>query len=378
MTASNPRRPARLVLEDGHVWHGRAVGATDGGGETSGELCFNTSMSGYQEILTDPSYVGQLMLMTYPHIGNYGAMESAMEAGRPMAAGLITRAYAEHASNARREETLEAWMARHGLVGITGVDTRRVVRHIREHGVMNAVVTTADDPDEAVVARARAVPSMAGLELASRVTTDRAYDHAAGDAADGRPATRIAVWDYGVKRGILDAFAARGCAVRVLPASATLADALDWGADGLFFSNGPGDPRAMPEAVETVRAAIESGVPLFGICLGHQLMALAEGLAVEKMKVGHRGANQPVLNLRTGRVEITTQNHGFGVVEASVTPDVATVDHRNLNDGSVEGLRFARFSGFSVQYHPEARPGPHDSRYLFDDFLDLVRHPVAA
>ncbi len=371
MSESTPRRPARLVLEDGHVWHGHAVGADTG--ETAGELCFNTSMSGYQEILTDPSYVGQIMLMTYPHIGNYGAMDDATEAARPMAAGLVTRAYAEHPSNARLQETLEAWMARHGLVGITGVDTRRVVRHLREQGVMNAVVTTSDDSDEAVVARARAVPSMAGLELASRVTTARAYDHA--DATGG---PRIAVWDYGVKRGILDAFAARGCAVRVLPADATLADALDWGADGLFFSNGPGDPRAMPEAVETVRAAIASGVPLFGICLGHQLMALAEGIAVEKMKVGHRGANQPVLNLRTGRVEITTQNHGFGVVEDSVAPDVAVVDHRNLNDGSVEGLRFARFAGFSVQYHPEARPGPHDSRYLFDDFLDLVREPVAA
>lgn len=367
-----PRRPARLVLEDGLVLHGHAIGATDA--ETAGELCFNTSMSGYQEILTDPSYVGQIMLMTYPHIGNYGAHAEAMEAPRPMAAGLATRAYAAHPSNRQMEESLEAWMVRHGLVGITGVDTRRVVRHLRERGVMNAVVTTSDEPDDAVVARARAVPSMAGLELASRVTTDRAHD-----AADG-PGARIAVWDYGVKRGILDAFAARGCAVRVLPASAPLAAALDWGADGLFFSNGPGDPRAMPAAVETVRAAIESGRPLFGICLGHQLLALAEGLAVEKMKVGHRGANHPVLNAATGRVEITTQNHGFGVVEDSVTDDVAAVSHRNLNDGSVEGLRFARFDGMSVQYHPEARPGPHDSRYLFDAFLDRVREarPVPA
>ncbi len=366
MTAPTARRPARLVLEDGLVVAGLAVGAD---GETAGELCFNTSMSGYQEILTDPSYVGQIMLMTYPHIGNYGAMAAAMEADRPMAAGLVVRAYAEHASNSAMEETLEAWMVRHGLVGITGVDTRRLVRHLRERGVMNAVVTTSDDPDEAVIERARAVPSMAGLELASRVTTDRITDYADG----GGP--RIAVYDYGVKRNILRSFAGLGCAVRVVPAGTPLGEVLDGQPDGLFFSNGPGDPRAMPDAIETVRAAIATGLPVFGICLGHQLMALAEGLTVSKMKVGHRGANHPVLNLRTGHVEITTQNHGFAVDEASVTDAVALVDHRNLNDGSVEGLRFQRFAGFSVQYHPEACPGPHDSRYLFTDFLDLVaRH----
>ena len=208
--------------------------------------------------------------------------------------------------------------------------------------------------------------SMAGLELASRVTTAEAYDV----AASGSP--RVAVYDYGVKRHILRSFAAMGCAVRVFPAATPLADVLAWGPDGLFFSNGPGDPRAMTQAVETVRAAIASGLPLFGICLGHQLMALAEGLTVEKMKVGHRGANHPVIYDATGRVEITTQNHGFAVAEASLRPDVAAVSHRNLNDGSVEGLRFARFAGLSVQYHPEACPGPHDSRYLFDAFLRLV------
>lgn len=367
MTAPSARRPARLVLEDGLVVPGLAVGAaTDDRAEAAGELCFNTSMSGYQEILTDPSYVGQIMLMTYPHIGNYGAFEAATEAARPMAAGLVVRAFAEHPSNSRMEETLEAWMARHGLLGITGVDTRRLVRHLREQGVMNAVVTTSDDPDDAVVARARAVPSMAGLELASRVTADRVADYAEG------PGPRIAVYDYGVKRNILRSFAGLGCAVRVVPAGTPLAEVVDWQPDGLFFSNGPGDPRAMPGAVETVRGAIATGLPVFGICLGHQLMALAEGLTVSKMKVGHRGANHPVLNLRTGHVEITTQNHGFAVDEASVTDAVAVVDHRNLNDGSVEGLRFQRFAGASVQYHPEACPGPHDSRYLFTDFLDLV------
>ena len=363
MTETEQARPARLALEDGTVVAGTAVGAA---GEALGELCFNTSMSGYQEILTDPSYAGQLMMMTYPHIGNYGAFEAATEAGRPHVAGLVVRAFSRHPSNWAMEETLDAYMARHGLVGIAGVDTRRLVRHVREAGVMNAVVSSTDLDDASLVAKAQAHPSMAGLELASRVTTAEAYDVAAA----GSP--RIAVVDYGVKRHILRQFASLGCAVRVFPARTPLADLLGWEPDGLFFSNGPGDPRAMPEAVETVRGAIASGVPLFGICLGHQLMALAEGLPVDKMKVGHRGANHPVIHVETGRVEISTPNHGFAVREAGVDAAVATVSHRNLNDRSVEGLRFHRFAGLSVQYHPEACPGPHDSRYLFDAFLALV------
>ncbi len=363
-------RPAKLALADGTVVAGRAVGAV---GEAGGELCFNTSMSGYQEILTDPSYVGQLMLMTYPHIGNYGAFEEATEADRPMAAGLIVREFCDRPSNARMEETLQAWMARHGLVGISGVDTRRLVRHLRRHGVMNAVISSDDLDDASLVAKARALPSMAGLELASRVSTPEPYDYATGAAANGAPgAPRIAVYDYGVKRNILRSFRHRGCAVRVFPAETPLAAVLGWRPDGLFFSNGPGDPRAMPEAVETVRGAVASGLPVVGICLGHQLMALAEGLEVYKMKVGHRGANQPVLNLGTGHVEISTQNHGFAVREEAVPPGVAEVNHRNLNDGTVEGLRFRRFPGMSVQYHPEACPGPHDSHYLFDEFLQMV------
>ena len=376
-------RPARLALEDGTVVAGRAVGAV---GEAGGELCFNTSMSGYQEILTDPSYVGQLMLMTYPHIGNYGAFEEATEADRPMAAGLIVREFCDRPSNARMEETLQAWMARHGLVGISGVDTRRLVRHIRRHGVMNAVISSEDPgsspgqalDDASLVAKARALPRMDGLELASRVSTPEAYDFCAGD---GDAPRRIAVYDYGVKRNILRSFRALGCAVRVFPEATPLADVMEWRPDGLFFSNGPGDPRAMPGAVETVRGAIASGLPVFGICLGHQLMALAEGLEVYKMKVGHRGANHPVLNLATGHVEISTQNHGFAVREEALAPEIAEVNHRNLNDGTVEGLRFKRFPGMSVQYHPEACPGPHDSRYLFDEFLRMVdapRHAEAA
>ena len=366
---TNARPLAKLALEDGTVVTGRAVGAR---GETGGELCFNTSMSGYQEILTDPSYDGQVMMMTYPHIGNYGAFEAATEADRPMVAGLVVRAFSDRPSNADAEESLDAYMRRTGLVGITGVDTRQLVRHIRERGVMNAVISSEDLDDASLVAKARALPSMAGLALASRVTCAAPYDYHVGDGP------RIAVYDYGVKRNILRSFRNRGCTVRVFPAATPLEAVLAWQPDGIFFSNGPGDPRAMPEAVETVAAAIRTGLPLFGICLGHQLMALAEGLTVYKMKVGHRGANHPVLNLTTGHVEISTQNHGFAVQEEGLDGAVAEVNHRNLNDGTVEGLRFKRFPGFSVQYHPEACPGPHDSHYLFGEFLAMVRAQMPA
>ena len=362
---STARPPAKLALEDGLVVTGVAVGHL---GETGGELCFNTSMSGYQEIMTDPSYVGQIMMMTYPHIGNYGASEGDLEADRPMVAGLVTRAFVDHYSNESADESFEDWMRRHELVGISGVDTRRLVRHLREGGVLNAVISSVDLDDESLVAKARALPSMAGLELASRVTTPEPYDFATHP--DG---PRIAVYDYGVKRNILRSFADRGCSVRVFPASTPLDAVLAWNPDGLFLSNGPGDPRAMPDAIETAGRAAGMDVPVFGICLGHQLMALAQGMEVYKMKVGHRGANQPVKNLDRGRVEISTQNHGFAVREDSITAERARITHQNLNDGTVEGLRFAAFPGLSVQYHPESSPGPHDSAYLFDEFLDLVR-----
>lgn len=367
MSATNtpPRQPAKLALADGLVVPGWAVGHA---GETAGELCFNTSMAGYQEIVTDPSYVGQIMMMTYPHIGNYGASGDALEADVPMVAGLVTRAFVDQYSNEMAEESFEAWMARHQLVGITGVDTRRLVHRIRDGGVLNAVISAVDLDDESLVAKARAVPSMAGLELASRVTTDAPYDYS--ETPDG---PRIAAYDFGIKRNILRSFRDRGCSVRVFPASTPLAAVLSWNPDGLFLSNGPGDPRAMPEAIETAGQAARSGLPVFGICLGHQLMALASGMDVYKMKVGHRGANQPVRHSETRRVEITTQNHGFAVREASIPADVAAISHENLNDGSVEGLRFKQFDGLSVQYHPEASPGPHDSAYLFDEFLEMIR-----
>ncbi len=355
--------PAKLALEDGTVLTGISIGYT---GETSGELCFNTSMTGYQEILTDPSYHGQLMMMTYPHIGNYGAHDEDMEAAHPMVAGLIVRSFTHQYSNLLAQEALQQFMQRHELVGISGIDTRRLVRHIRKHGVMNAVVSATELDNERLVAQARAVPSMEGLELASRVTTNAAYTFSGG----GGP--RIAVFDFGVKRNILRSFQARGSTVRVFPAHTPLADVMDWQPQGLFFSNGPGDPRAMPEAIETAQAATRTGLPLFGICLGHQLLALTQDIQVYKMHVGHRGANQPVKNLDLGHVEITTQNHGFSVDPEGILDHIASVTHINLNDQTVEGLRFKAFKGFSVQYHPEASPGPHDSRYLFDQFIDAI------
>ncbi|MFQ5571484.1 MAG: glutamine-hydrolyzing carbamoyl-phosphate synthase small subunit [Rhodothermales bacterium] len=364
MPLSNTPLPrCKLALADGTVVTGQSIGHR---GEIGGELCFNTSMTGYQEIMTDPSYFGQVMMMTYPHIGNYGAMEVDLEASRPMVAGLVVRSFTHRHSNQQADESFERFMQRHRLVGITGIDTRRLVRHIRTKGVMNAVISSEDLNDDSLVEKARIWPSMEGLELASRVTIDEAYDYCAGEGA------RIAVYDFGCKLNILRSFTVRGCAVRVFPGSTPLADVLAWNPDGIFVSNGPGDPRAMPGSVTTVREAMETGLPLFGICLGHQLMALAQGFGVYKMYVGHRGANHPVKNLRIGHVEVTTQNHGFAVDPDSIDEAHAYITHLNLNDQTVEGLRFKAFAGLSVQYHPEASPGPHDSHYLFDEFLQMI------
>lgn len=354
------RMPAKLALADGVVVSGWAIGRV---GETAGELCFNTSMTGYQEIFTDPSYFGQLMLMTYPHIGNYGVTEDHSEAPKPMVQGVIVRAFSATHSNLHADTSLGEWLERHGIVGITGVDTRMLVRHLREKGSMNAVISAVDLDNESLIHKARSWPSMKGLELATRVSTPEPYDL----PADGP--FRVAVYDYGVKRSILEQLRARGCSLRVFPAQTPPEVVLAWNPDGVFFSNGPGDPNAMPYAIETVRLFLqETDLPLFGICLGHQLMALASGFTVYKMHTGHRGANHPVKNLRTGRVEITTQNHGFAVAWESVDPAIAQVSHLNLNDRTVEGLDFVGRNAFCVQYHPEACPGPHDSRYLFDEF----------
>jgi len=370
---TNPRdgHICKLALADGTVVAGEAVGFP---GETAGELCFNTSMTGYQEILTDPSYHGQIMMMTYPHIGNYGTADIDMEAIRPMVAGLVVRAFSEEFSNRHADESLDAFMKSHELVGISDVDTRTLVRHVRSCGVMNAVISSIDLDDESLIAKAREWPSMEGLELASRVSTEKTYDF----STEGE--RRIAVIDYGVKQNILRSFRDRNCQVRVFPSSVVLDEIDAYEPDGVFFSNGPGDPRVMTESVELARTVMQRDLPLFGICLGHQIMALAAGLHVSKMFVGHRGANHPVKNLETGRVEVSTQNHGFVVDPDSVAGDAAEITHVNLNDQTVEGLRYRTCNARSVQYHPEASPGPHDSGYLFDAFLtevDSVAVPIS-
>lgn len=358
--------PCKMALADGTVVTGKAVGFR---GETGGELCFNTSMTGYQEIFTDPSYVGQIMMMTYPHIGNYGTMDIDMEAAHPMVSGVVVRSFSSRYSNLLADASLDAFMKEHKLVGISDIDTRALVLHIRSKGVMNAVISSVDLDDESLVEKARNWPSMEGLELASRVTIKEAYDFYTGKGP------KVAVYDFGVKQNILRSFKARGCSVRVFPADAALKDVLAWEPDGIFFSNGPGDPRAMPEAIAMTKEAMQTGIPLFGICLGHQLLSLAAGLEVYKMYVGHRGANHPVKNLVSGHVEVSTQNHGFAVDKESIKDDIAAITHMNLNDDTVEGVRFAKCTAFSVQYHPEASPGPHDSQYLFDEFMaDIEKH----
>ncbi len=360
-----PQNKALLALSDGTVEEGFAIGIK---GTAGGEICFNTSMTGYQEIFTDPSYYGQLMMMTYPHIGNYGTMARDDEARRVMIAGLIVRSFSWEYSNPMADGSLQQYLERHQVVGITGVDTRRLVRHIRNKGVMNAVISSENLNADELVEKARNWDDMEGLELATKVTRSEAQTI----PSDGP--WRIAAFDYGIKQNIINNFVARGCTIRIFPAEADLEEVKEWEADGYFFSNGPGDPNASSSyGLPIVEYAKSTGKPIFGICLGHQLMALSEGISTRKMFVGHRGANQPVKNLETGLVEITTQNHGFAVDEETIDTDKVEVTHINLNDETIEGLRFKTFPGMSVQYHPEASPGPHDSSYLFDRFLEMVR-----
>lgn len=363
-TDLSPLQTALLALSDGTVVRGRAIGIT---GTTGGEICFNTSMTGYQEIFTDPSYYGQLMMMTYPHIGNYGTMSRDDEAHRVMIAGLIVRSFSDQFSNPIADGSLQEYLTRNSLIGISGVDTRMLVRHIRNKGVMNAVISSENDNEDELIKMAKEWDSMEGLELATRVTRKEAQTV----PADGP--WKVAAFDYGIKQNIINSFVNRGCTLRIFPAECTLEEVRSWNADGYFFSNGPGDPNASAHyALPVVEYAKSTGKPLFGICLGHQLMALSEEIPVRKMFVGHRGANQPVKNLQTGLVEITTQNHGFAVDENKVDESKASITHINLNDNTIEGLRFKSFPGMSVQYHPEASPGPHDSSYLFDQFVDMI------
>lgn len=355
---------AYLLLEDGLLVTGKAIGKV---GTTGGEICFNTGMTGYQEIYTDPSYFGQIIVHTTAHVGNYGALDRDEESARTSISGVVVNDFAEQYSRKEAQESLQQYLERKGVVGITDVDTRMLVRYIRNKGAMNALISSELSPEE-MKEEIRKVPSMTGLELASQITTSEPYF-----AGDPNGKFRVAALDLGIKKNILRNLAARGCYVKVFPAKTSFQEMAEWNPDGYFVSNGPGDPAAMDYAVKTVGDVVKSNKPLFGICLGHQLLALSCGLSTYKMHHGHRGLNHPVKNLISGKGEMTSQNHGFVVSEEQIdkNPDVI-VTHVHLNDDTIMGIRLKNKNAFSVQYHPEASPGPHDSIYLFDEFVSMM------
>lgn len=359
--------PAVLVLEDGMVFHGRSFGKI---GTTSGELCFNTGMTGYQEVFTDPSYYGQVLIMNNVHTGNYGVKPDDVESETVKIKGLIGRNLEERYSRLMATDSLQHYLVQQNVVAIEDVDTRALVTHIREKGAMNCIISSENTDVAFLKQELKKVPSMDGLELASVVTTPEVYH-----MGDPNAAIRIAVLDFGVKRNIIKCMADRGAYVRVHPAKTSFEVLQEFKPHGYFISNGPGDPSTMDYAIETVKKILETKKPVFGICLGHQLLALANGIPTFKMHHGHRGLNHPVKNLMTGICEITTQNHGFAVDANAVrNAEMIEVTHVNLNDESIEGIRLKDRPAFSVQYHPEATPGPHDSRYLFDDFINLINN----
>jgi carbamoyl-phosphate synthase small subunit len=387
------RKKAILALADGRYYEGAAFGAE---GESVGEVVFNTSMTGYQEILTDPSYEGQLVAMTYPQIGNVGVNPEDVESRRPFLKGFIVKEYTPQPSNWRATEPLHEYMNRNGIVGIEGIDTRSLVRHLRDHGSQEAILSTLDSDPSALVAKAKASPGLVGLDLVRNVTCAEPYDWNEGmwDLGEGyknreatasltkskkkvsfrTPVFSVVAYDYGIKFNILRNLAEAGCRVKVVPAAMPAEDVLALNPDGIFLSNGPGDPDAVPYAKGNVRKLIGKK-PIFGICLGHQIMGLALGGKTYKLKFGHHGGNQPVMDLTTRKVEITAQNHGFAV-DADSLKGAAEVTHLNLNDNTVEGLAHRELPIFSVQYHPESSPGPHDASYLFRRFIDLMAgHP---
>jgi carbamoyl-phosphate synthase small subunit len=369
------KTPALLVLADGSVFRGAAVGAP---GRTVGEVVFNTAMTGYQEILTDPSYSGQVVTLTYPHIGNTGANPEDVESRGVFAAGLVIRDLPILASSWRMTETLPAFLERHGVVAIADIDTRRLTRILRTKGAQNGCIVTGEADEKAALEAARAAPSMAGQDLARVVTCKARYEWngslwalGSGYGQGGAPRFHVVAYDYGVKHNILRHLAERGCHVTVLPAQTPAKEALGFKPDGVFLSNGPGDPEPCAYAVEAIREIVASGTPVFGICLGHQLLGLASGAKTVKMKFGHHGANHPVQDLDTKRVFITSQNHGFAVDEASL-PASVRVTHKSLFDGSLQGIERTDAAAFSFQGHPEASPGPKEMSYLFDKFVAMM------
>lgn len=359
------QQPAILLLADGTIFYGKAFGKI---GTTTGELCFNTGMTGYQEVFTDPSYTGQVLIMNNVHIGNYGVKETDVESESIKINGLIGRNLEEQFSRIQANDNLNNYLIQNNLVAIEDVDTRALVTHVRTKGAMNCIISSEIFDIEVLKKELGNCPDMSGLELASTVSTQEIYE--LGDKASN---IKVAVLDFGIKKNILQCLVDRGVHVRVHPAKTPLSILNQFNPNGYFISNGPGDPSAMPYAVETVKAILAENKPVFGICLGHQLLALANGIGTFKMHHGHRGLNHPVKNIITGRCEITTQNHGFGVKPNEVAAHQnVEITHINLNDNSIEGIRLKDRPAFSVQYHPEATPGPHDSRYLFDDFVSLM------
>ncbi|MBV9217359.1 MAG: glutamine-hydrolyzing carbamoyl-phosphate synthase small subunit [Acidobacteria bacterium] len=355
---------AILILEDGRGFEGRSFGAE---GEAFGEMVFNTSMSGYQEILTDPSYAGQIVCMTYPLIGNYGVNTEDVESRQPWVEGFVVREASRVRSNFRSTESLQDYLKENNIVGIEHVDTRALVRHIRDKGAMRAGISTVEVNAPTLLAKVLEQPPMQDRELASAVTVDERFEHTA--ASDAR--YHIVAFDFGVKTNSLREFAKFGCRITVVPAATRADDVLALEPDGIFLSNGPGDPASMQTVVDEIRKLTESNTPMFGICLGHQLLGEAFGGKTYKLKFGHRGGNQPIKDLTTGKIEITAHNHGFAVDAESLPPDVE-VTHINLNDQTVAGLKHKTLPVFSVQYHPESAPGPHDSEYLFERFVGLM------